>query len=422
MIQERTPMPKQYDTWDSVINGIPIATHFYYMHQQYYGIGNRAPFSQSGQVLNLLYMPFLKPDDVVLNEIPYDTDYYGEISNQMTGDPIKDIKVYKITSSLVNNKLIGSFKPKYKIQPKEVRKSWKNESKLYQYPYSYITINDYINTPLKLQYHLIPTTDKIEIKVSQPLSITGGYNIFVDGYKGDKNNGANEGMLASAGLDLPTSSSQYAQFMATSKASFIAQNEISQRNETLGLRLSSQQMGGTIAQSMLNPTDWLGILGTTAGALNQSSMTDQQVKNERQNYITQAQAQIQDLMRAPRSVNLSSSDILMSLSRNNKKLVANRYTIQDYYKNKLCDYFTLYGYKQNKMMKPNLKSRKYFNYIKTFDANIYGENISKNELDEIKNIFNTGITFWHRFAVKQDLITPDTPTGMYNYSLDNVEV
>ena len=222
--------------------------------------------------------------------------------------------------------------------------------------------------------------------------------------------------MASAGLDLPTSSSQYAQFMATSKASFIAQNEISQRNETLGLRLSSQQMGGTIAQSMLNPTDWLGILGTTAGALNQSSMTDQQVKNERQNYITQAQAQIQDLMRAPRSVNLSSSDILMSLDRNKKKIVANRYHISDYYKNKLCDYFTMYGYKQNKLMKPDIKSRKYFNYIKTFDANIFGVNIDKSELDEIKMIFNTGVTFWHYFNVNRDL------KGMYDYSKDNEEV
>lgn len=414
MIQERTPMPKQYDTWDSVINGIPIATHFYYMHQQYYGIGNRAPFSQSGQVLNLLYMPFLKPDDVVLHEVPYDTDYYGEI-NGSDGNPIKGIKVFKITDSLVNNKTIGTITPKYKTQARDKNKSWKNESKLYQYPYSYLTINDYVNTPLKLQYHLI-NGNSIDVKVTQPLSVAGGYTLYVDGYKGDKNNGANEGMLASAGLDLPTSSSQYAQFMATSKASFIAQNEISQRNETLGLRLSSQQMGGSIAQSMLNPNDWLGIVGTMTGALNQSSITDQQVKNERQNYITQAQAQIQDLMRAPRSVNLTSSDILMSLSRNNKKVVANRYTIQDYYKNKLCDYFTMYGYKQNKLMKPDIKSRKYFNYIKTFDANIFGVNIDKSELDEIKMIFNTGVTFWHYFNVNRDL------KGMYDYSKDNEEV
>ena len=57
------------------------------------------------------------------------------------------------------------------------------------------------------------------------------------------------------------------------------------------------------------------------------------------------------------------------------------------------DYFTKYGYAINEVKKPNISSRTHWNYIKTINANISG-NIPSDDLNEICNIFDNGITFW----------------------------
>lgn len=58
------------------------------------------------------------------------------------------------------------------------------------------------------------------------------------------------------------------------------------------------------------------------------------------------------------------------------------------------DYFTMYGYKQNKVKIPGMRTRPKFNYVKTIDANIVGD-IPSDDMKELKAIFDSGITFWH---------------------------
>lgn len=57
-------------------------------------------------------------------------------------------------------------------------------------------------------------------------------------------------------------------------------------------------------------------------------------------------------------------------------------------------YFSMYGYKVNELKVPNLNSRTKWNYIKTIDINITA-NIPQNDLQKIKEMFNTGVTLWH---------------------------
>ena len=58
------------------------------------------------------------------------------------------------------------------------------------------------------------------------------------------------------------------------------------------------------------------------------------------------------------------------------------------------DTFTKFGYKVNRIGTPSLKSRPKFNYIKTVECNVQGL-IPSQDLQEIRNIFNAGVTFWH---------------------------
>ena len=57
-------------------------------------------------------------------------------------------------------------------------------------------------------------------------------------------------------------------------------------------------------------------------------------------------------------------------------------------------YFSMYGYKVNIVKVPYINSRVNWNYVKCIGANIEGL-IPEFYLDEIKSLFNAGITLWH---------------------------
>ena len=58
------------------------------------------------------------------------------------------------------------------------------------------------------------------------------------------------------------------------------------------------------------------------------------------------------------------------------------------------DYFTMYGYKVNRLATPNIHKRSNWDYIKCIDVNLEG-NIPEKDLDKIRSLFNNGCTFWH---------------------------
>ena len=58
------------------------------------------------------------------------------------------------------------------------------------------------------------------------------------------------------------------------------------------------------------------------------------------------------------------------------------------------DFFTMYGYKVNTTKIPNIIGRENWNYVKTVDINILG-NLPQNDLQQIKNMFDNGLTLWH---------------------------
>lgn len=73
----------------------------------------------------------------------------------------------------------------------------------------------------------------------------------------------------------------------------------------------------------------------------------------------------------------------------------------------ICDqYFSMYGYKVATVKVPELNSRPNWNYVKTIGCNFQG-NIPQPDLQEIRNIFDKGITLWHN------------PSTFENYDVDN---
>lgn len=57
-------------------------------------------------------------------------------------------------------------------------------------------------------------------------------------------------------------------------------------------------------------------------------------------------------------------------------------------------YFSMFGYKVNRVKVPNVTGRYNWNYVKTIDCYIEAD-IPQEDLQEIKNMFNSGLTIWH---------------------------
>lgn len=58
------------------------------------------------------------------------------------------------------------------------------------------------------------------------------------------------------------------------------------------------------------------------------------------------------------------------------------------------DYFTMYGYKTNRVKIPNCFGRSNWNFVKTVGCYIQAD-IPQDDLQQIKEMFDTGITLWH---------------------------
>lgn len=69
-------------------------------------------------------------------------------------------------------------------------------------------------------------------------------------------------------------------------------------------------------------------------------------------------------------------------------------SIKQEYAKIIDDFFSMFGYKVNEVKIPNVTGRQNWNYVKTIDANILGD-IPQEDMQKLKDIFNSGVTFWH---------------------------
>ena len=81
-------------------------------------------------------------------------------------------------------------------------------------------------------------------------------------------------------------------------------------------------------------------------------------------------------------------------------------SIRSEYARIIDNYFSMFGYKINRVKVPNITGRSNWNYVKTINCNFDGD-IPQTDLNIIKEMFNNGVTLWHN------------PSTIYNYSNSN---
>ena len=392
----------------SNIGNVPVGLYYYYIPRNELYDANYLGYAPT--VESVTFNPFLDTDDLNLIQSNFDVDRYGTPS---TGIP----KCYRIASNPRIEKTLGSVKLFPTIH--DVNRS--EEPKLFCYPFRYFIITDYVNPPLLIKPELVSSNNnQITIKViTSALTQSGKYNIYVDGYKNDYV-GNLEGVINSTSYMLPVSSSAYAQFLATSSNSFTQANANALLENDISLKQGIASNDLSYLQSTTNnivsgATGLIGglLTGNFGGALGSlfNSGTNQyfntlstDLANSQLNenhdlkesvVCSMANAKISDMLSTPRSLKTVGNDTLFNMINSKSRVDIIEYNPTVQYMTRLRNYFQRYGYAINGYLPIDINSRKYFNYVKTNICNIMGAKIPSKHLEEIKRVFNSGLTFWH---------------------------
>ena len=89
--------------------------------------------------------------------------------------------------------------------------------------------------------------------------------------------------------------------------------------------------------------------------------------------------------------NTNSSDILLGWER---YFTVDCMSVRAEVARSIDDFFSMFGYKISRVKIPNITGRRNWNYVKTIGCYIDAD-IPQGDLQEIKDMFDRGITFWH---------------------------
>lgn len=401
------------DIESSIMGNIPVGLYYYCIPREKINSATYLGFVDTIQ--SLTYNPFIEVDDMsTIVECSFDSDRYGSPKGgipkcyRMSGFDTIDKQLYELNTFPDSDNGLPTFEPK-----------------LYTFPFRYFMITDYMNTPLVIKPELCENkTLKLRVKATN-IATESKYNLYVNGYKGDYNGNLN-GIVNNSPLMLPVLSSAYSQFLATSSASFnqgninamlendlslkqgLATNSLNYRQNTTNNYMQgiSSGLGAIASLFSLNFGGVVnGAMGVLQSGINQhfntlsNNLNNSQLKeqNKLSNFevSSMANAKTTDLINTPNSIKTTGNDTLFNLVNSNRKIDIIEFALDFRYKHRIYDYFVKYGYKVNKWEKINVNSRRYFNFIKTNTCNIVGEEIPHEYLEEIKDIFNRGVTIWH---------------------------
>ena len=162
-------------------------------------------------------------------------------------------------------------------------------------------------------------------------------------------------------------------------------NWLTQNGVNMNARVIKSTVGGAIAGAKFGGVGG-AIAGATLGGI--GSIFSNVVESVSHDKIPQ---QVEG--------NTNSSDIMFSAG--NITPIFYRTCIRAEFARIIDDFFSMYGYKTNRVKTPNLNNRSNWNYVKTINCNFIG-NIPQNDMQKIKDLFNNGITLWHNASTFLD--------------------
>lgn len=264
------------------------------------------------------------------------------------------------------------------------------EPKLYEYPYKYITLDCNQTEPLIIKPQYLENLETLNIKFNQSIGITPITKYYVENYKGDT--GSDTTLINNTQNNITVATSKLLDYLGQNRASAISGLAVNTGLNIVqaGLGLATNSAFGAVSAIESGISIFKNIYNENMKRkdLEQGSPNFKARGNNIYSYIQQYSA--------------------------NDGLRVRTYEITEQFKIFAFNYLYHYGYKCNDFKIPNIKSRYYFNFIKTIGVNLVGS-LDNSVIQKLKNIYDNGVTLWHYRS-------SDTFKGMLNYNYENVEM
>ena len=289
---------------------------------------------------------------------------------------------------LQNDKYDGYTKPK--------------ESKLLMYPYTVLTIDDFKGSRMDYHNELIPD-QSLRLMVKGSLGTTNKVSYGIEKYNtvgaslfAFTNN--EYALFNTSSNDVPVVTDMLTAYLQGNKNSIENQRNSAYFNGAMNASSSVLGAISPIASgASLNPLSMGQGVSTMAQGAGNTVLQLQGI-----------QAKQNDIANQPPQISKMGSNTPYDFGNGYRGVFLLKKQIKPEYQAMLSDFFNLYGYKVNRVKKPNFHTRRHWNYVQTKNCIILG-NFNNDDLIELKSVFDNGITLWHtddvgNYALENEVI------------------
>lgn len=314
-----------------------------------------------------------------LGRVRPEFNIHRESMDIMGGVDVGSAKLFHVKQS-------GSFEPlEFIIGDKYDGFYETGEAKLMMYPYCVTVLDDFKGNRIEVKNEHI-VSDDLVIRVKGSLGHSNKVSYAVKDYNHTaptmETEMSNENALInSKPNDIPIINEMLAAFIQGNRNSVGNQLDTHVWNGTMGA------IGGTIGSvaslASRNPAGVASSLTSVVQGAGNSVLAIQGIE-----------AKIEDIKNVPPSIAKMGGNAIYESGNDYEGVYIIKKQIKSEYRKKLRDFFHMYGYKTNEVKIPNFKTRQHFNYVQTESCNILAS-INAEDLNELKSVFNNGITLWH---------------------------
>lgn len=294
---------------------------------------------------------------------------------------VKNMNQYDSTTENMGDKYLGFTKP--------------TESKLLMHPYTVTIIDDFKGNRLEVKNEYIMRND-LQLRVRGSLGTSNKIAYMVDDYRVDSALPSDQRLTQTIEHALINNSPNDISILNDFLSAYLQgnRNQIENQksaiiwNGTIGA-LTGAMVGG--AQSTFQTRAGLrgNPVGIAAAGLQGSSGVGQAIIE-----MQGLQAKKADVNNTPAQLVKMGGNSAFDFGNNFTGVYVIKKQITDEYRKKLSDFFNMFGYKTNEVKVPNFHTRQNWNYVQTSNCIITG-NFNNEDIQELKNVFDNGITLWH---------------------------
>lgn len=259
------------------------------------------------------------------------------------------------------------------------------ESKLLMYPYCNTILDDFKGNRVVFKNEYI-NNSQLEVIVKGSLGTSNKTSYGIKDYNFNANGLKDElsdeyALINSEPNDVPIITDMLSAYLQGNR------NSLAVQKASINFNGMTDAIGGGIGAIASGMTgNGVGVASGITGVVQGAGNTVLQLQG--------LEAKKQDIANTPPNITKQGSNTSYTIGNNYNGVYVIKKQIKSEYIKKLENFFKMFGYKVNEVKTPNFHTRQNWNYIQTSSCNITG-NFNNSDLNELKSVFDNGITLWH---------------------------